>query len=35
VAATATSTFLVVPDFNWASDDWVVPGDNAEETEDG
>ncbi len=33
VAATATSTFLVMPDFNWVSDAWVVPNDVAEETD--
>jgi uncharacterized protein (TIGR00369 family) len=32
VAATATSTFLVMPDFNWASDEWVVPSDEADVT---
>jgi len=30
VAATATSTFLVMPDFNWASDEWVVPNGEAD-----
>jgi uncharacterized protein (TIGR00369 family) len=34
VAATATSTFLVVPDFNWASDTWAVPPDEVEVVED-
>jgi uncharacterized protein (TIGR00369 family) len=34
VAATATSTFLVVPNFNWASDTWAVPGDDVEVVED-
>jgi uncharacterized protein (TIGR00369 family) len=34
VAATATSTFLVVPDFNWASDTWAVPTDEVEVAED-
>lgn len=34
VAATATSTFLVVPDFNWASDTWAVPTDEVEVIED-
>ena len=34
VAATATSTFLVVPDFNWASETWAVPTDEVEVVED-
>lgn len=34
VAATGTSSFLVVPDFNWASDTWVVPTDELEVAED-
>jgi uncharacterized protein (TIGR00369 family) len=34
VAATATSTFLAVPDFNWASDTWAVPTDDVEVLED-
>lgn len=34
VAATATSTFLVIPDFNWASDTWAVPTDEVEVVED-
>jgi uncharacterized protein (TIGR00369 family) len=34
VAATGISSFLVVPDFNWASDTWVVPTDEVEVEED-